>query len=324
MSKTTSLPSSNDTKIEDREKIGMVVNYYSREREGPMRDILANATLLGARLLKCCEDVNSIIIVDGSKNPDKLLSESCHEFGVSYLHTGREVGYSDAYNIGWRQLKEKYIGLMANDIIPNPPSSLSTMLDVLRESDVGCVFPYLHSPRPKSDEVQAPGFLHRGDISCEPSSMTLNLNLFKREVLEAVGGVTEDYKVGFSEPILLIKIRGMGLRCIMVGKTRAYHCDRLTKLLGQSTLSNERYKADVERWFREYAEYASPGIAQINFAQWPFSTTKWIRWLWLFAFHFPIKRKRRRIMSFVMWLEPWLTRYPARYGRVAPSSQGKP
>jgi hypothetical protein len=315
MSKKAASSPSQETKSENLEKIGMVINHYSKEREGSMRDLLAAATLLGVRFLKCCEDVGSIMVVDGSKNPDEPLSQACREIGAIYFHTGREVGYSAAYNIGWRQLEENYIGLMANDIIPNPPSSLSTMLKVLRRRDVGCVFPYLNSPRLKSDEVQAPGFLQRGNISCEPSSMTLNLNLFKREVLEAIGGITEDYKVGFSEPILLMKIRGMGMRCVMVGQTRAYHYDRLTKLLGQSTLSDNRYKADVERWFCEFPEYASlSGIARINFSRWPYSTTRWMRWLWLFAQGFPIKRQQRRLMRFVMWLEPWLTRYPARYG----------
>jgi GT2 family glycosyltransferase len=320
MPKYTASPRPQETKSGNFDKVGMVINHYSKECTGPMRDLLAAATLMGVRFLKCCDDVGSIIVVDGSKEPDEPLSRDCKEIGATYFHTGREVGYSAAYNIGWRQLEEGYIGLMANDIIPNPPSSLSTMLEVLRDGDVGCVFPYLNSPRLKSDEVQAPGFLQRGDVSCEPSSMTLNLNLFKREVLEAIGGITEDYKVGFSEPILLMKIRGMGLRCVMVGKTRAYHCDRLTKLIGQSTLSKGRSEADVERWFREYPQYASRrGIAQINFSRWPYSTTRWIRWLWLLAYGFPIKRRRKRFMRFVMWLEPWLTRYPARYGRVSPS-----
>ncbi len=81
--------------------------------------------------------------------------------------------------------------------------------------------------------------------------MTLNLNLFKREILEAIGGITEEFKVGFSEPLLPHSIRSLGYRCVMVGGTRAYHYAELTKVLGASNLRAHLYESDQQLWFEK-------------------------------------------------------------------------
>ena len=221
-------------------------------------------------------------------------------------------------------MKEDYVGLMANDIIPNPPSTITALLDQLQDPEVGCTFPYLNSPRLKTDEVQASGFINRGKITCEPTFMTLNLNLFKRVVLEAIGGVTEDYKVGFADPILMSQIRSKGFRCVLVGGTRAYHYDSLTKFLGVSTLNKEKYQIDLGRWFSEYPEFASDcSFHSVNFSVWPFATTTATKLLWIMAYKFPMAGQRRRLMKLVMWAEPWLTRYPAKFGRSRGGSRHK-
>ena len=121
---------------------------------------------------------------------------------------------------------------MANDVIPHPVGTMEILLDWISRPDVGCVFPYFSSNRGVGDEVQRVGFSSRGGIACEPSTMTLSLNLFKRQVLEQICGLDENYLFGFAEPILLIKIRSLGFRAVMAGGTHASHYDQLTKLLG--------------------------------------------------------------------------------------------
>ncbi|MCP4315139.1 MAG: hypothetical protein GY789_03685 [Hyphomicrobiales bacterium] len=139
--------------------------------------------------------------------------------------------------------------------------------------------------------------------------MSLNLNLFKRETLEEIGGVTEKYKFGFSEPILIYQIRNLNQRCLMVGGTRVYHFDQLTKYLGASSLKDKDYDRDIELWFEEYPDFASArGIASINFSAEPFSINKRTKWLWAFACRYPSRRVRAKLFSWIMWLEPWLTR----------------
>lgn len=307
---------------QNHKELGIVVNYFSRERQGQVRDILVSATLNSLQFLRQIPEIGTILIVDGSNEPDPKLKQQCAKSCCKYFHAGQEVGYAQAYNIGWKMLRERYIGLMANDIVPNPPSSVSVLLDWLKKPDVGCVFPYLDSPHSRGDEVQATGYFKRSEVSCEPSSMALNLNLFKREILEEIGGVTEEFKFGFSEPLLLHNIRSLGYRCVMVGGTRAYHYAELTKILGGSNLSMELYERDRQLWFSRYSALSSQkGIGKIDMSAALFSTSRKVKLLWMLAYALPASRTARKFMRLIMWLEPWLTRYPARNGIVRASSR---
>ena len=289
-------------------QLGIVVNYFSREQQGSIRDILVSATLNSVLFLRQVPEVATVLVVDGSKRPDPELKRRCAKAGCEYFHTDHEVGYAEAYNIGWKRLQEPYIGLMANDIVPNPPGCVSTLLQWLKRPEVGCVFPYLDSPHSRGDEVQATGFFGRSELSCEPSSMTLNLNLFKREILEAVGGITEEFRFGFSEPLLLHGIRSLGYRCVMVGGTRAYHYAELTKVLGASNLRAQLYEHDRQLWFERYPALTSAkGIGKIDMSAMPLSTSRPVRLLWKLAYALPRGRITNKDLRLVMWMEPWLT-----------------
>ena len=146
--------------------------------------------------------------------------------------------------------------------------------------------------------------------------MTVNLNLFKREVLERIGGLDSNYVVGFESPILLIKIRSLGYRVVMVGDTRVMHLDSLTKVLGASGTSKALYEDDLARFLREYPRHVSTGgIANLKFWRWPFATTLASRCVWWSVYRLPW-RLRRTASEAVMWLEPWLCRHPARWGKA--------
>ncbi|HVR28547.1 MAG TPA: glycosyltransferase, partial [Thermoanaerobaculia bacterium] len=199
-------------------KLDMVVNFFCRSSaDAATRELLAAATEVSLRLLRRNPAVRTTLLVDGSASPCREMAERCQALGVEHLHGGRELGFAEAYNLGWRSLDGELVGLMANDVLPLPLESVQVLLEWVRQPDVGCVFPYLISNRAAWDETQRPSFLHRGRISCEPASMTVNLNLFKREVLERIGGLDPNYLVGFESPILLIKIRTLGYRAVMVG-----------------------------------------------------------------------------------------------------------
>lgn len=261
--------------------------------------------------------VGTIVVVDGSPESDVAMKAACGTIGVRYDHAGHRISYVDGYNRGWRSLEEPYIALMANDILPHPPA-LERLLDWVKRPDVGCTFPYMCSFRLYADETQAPGFLKRGRVTCEPGSMTLNLNLFKRDVLEKIGGLDRNYLHGFNEPILLIKIRTLGYRAVMVGGTRVFHYEKLTKVLGQSTLITPEYETDTERWFEEYPHHASrKGIACLDLRRSPFATTATAKCLWWLGYAVPNAKFRMKVLAVILWLEPFFTRYPARHGGKA-------
>ena len=312
------------TQLNPKTSLGMVVNYFHNECSEEHHKLLLTTTKLSLRLLKMNPCVNTVVLVDGSKKPDTDMREFCLKNEIKYCHSGKQIGYAAAYNLGWKMLDESYIGLMANDIIPHPLETIQTLLDWIKKADIGCVAPYFHTNRLYYDEVQRMGYWNRSLQTCEPASITLNLNLFKRSVLEKIDGIDESYMYGYTEPIFIIKIRSLGYRVVLVGGTQSFHYGELTKSLGASDLKYTQYKMDTQKWLKEYAPYASKrGIANIKLWKWPFSTTLSTKVLWWICYCCPIIRLRKKLLETVMWIEPFLTHYPARYGKICTKDKGR-
>ena len=168
--------------------LGMAVNYYWNSPDEAGRAVMTTTTELGLRMLRRSPVVGTIALVDGSPGPDARLADLCSEIGANYLHKGREIGLAEGYNVGWRSLSEPYVGLMANDIVPYPLQSLERLLEIVQEPEVGLAFPYL-SMCDYPPQLARLSLLRRTMVTCEPASMTLNLNVLRRDVLERVGGV---------------------------------------------------------------------------------------------------------------------------------------
>ena len=299
-----------------RKSLGMVVNYFHNGASEDRRKLLVATTCLSLRLLKMTPCVGTVVLADGSREPDCEMRDFCLGNGIQYQHFGKQVGYAEAYNLGWRSLDEPYIGLMANDIIPHPIETMEILLEWIAKPDIGCVAPYFHTARVPRDETQRMGYWNRSQQTCEPASITLNLNLFKRSVLEDIGGIEDRYLFGYAEPIFILKIRTSGYRVVLVGGTQCYHYGELTKSLGVSDLKKELYAIDARRWREEYAPYASRrGIAGIKLWKWPFAVTLPSKALWWMSSCTPWVL-RSRLLKLVMWLEPFLTRYPTRHGKA--------
>ena len=109
-------------------ELGIVVNYYTNFSSDENNQLLVATTNLSLRLLKINQYVNTVILVDGSKKEDKGIKKVCEELDVKYIHSGKELSYVEAYNIGWKSLTEPYIGLMANDVLPHPLETIGKLL----------------------------------------------------------------------------------------------------------------------------------------------------------------------------------------------------
>ena len=296
-------------------RVGMVVNYYCSTDSEQKRDLLLSTTALGIKLLRLNHRVGTIVVVDGSPDSDEELERLCEKSSAKYLHEGRELSIPEAYNIGLRSLTERYIGLMANDILPYPIDTVSRLLDMLANPGVGCVFPYMGSARMYSDETQQRGFLGRVTRSCEPASMTLNLLIFRRHALEEIGGLDENYVFGYQEAMLIWKFRSIGWRVVMVANTHVFHLDRLTQDIGASALTHAKHDGDSTLWFEQYPLLADErGLANMANWQWPYSTTRLVALLWWFCSRIPWGNLRKKFISYAIWLEPYLTGFPAHRG----------
>lgn len=281
----------------------MAVNYYWKPTFSPSTQSCA---ALALRMLRENTGVGTIVLVDGSPSPDPWIRDCCGKCDVTYHHAGRELSFAEGYNTGWRLLTEPMVGLMASDIFP-PKSTIATLTAFLETPEVGCVFPYLSY----CDYPAQVAPLVKEAVTCEPSAMTLNLNLFKRPVLQQVGGVDERYTGAYNDLILMMKIRRAGHRVVQVGGTYVNH-------LGQITISQgTTYKreGDKQRFQKEYPELQA-AHGKWRFKHWvrPLSTSpRAARWWWL-SQNVPSSRLRGILERYTLSREPQLTRYPAPWG----------
>ena len=286
------------------EAVGFVINYYSRPSFSPAH---RTATTLCIQLLKENQGVDEIILVDGSQQPDLLIKEICDRENIGYLHLGRELTFAEGLNAGWKSLKQPYIGLSANDIFA-PEDTIRTLLEVIKLPDVGCVFPYLSYcdyPGQSYSVVRKP-------ITCEPSTMTLNVNIFKREVLEKIQGIDENFSGSYNDYVLMMGIRELGYRVVLVGNTRVFHLGRMTISKG----STYNWVKDMQIFKERYGEYsAKHGKFFITRWKWPLATTKLAAQLWWLCQNSSSKLMRYTLQKFVIWVEPELTRFPAKFGK---------
>lgn len=277
-------------------RIGFVVNYYWRPTYS--ESVRASAHL-AISLLSNSPIIDRIILMDGSQKADNEIQKDCQKNKVEYVHLGRELGFAEALNEGWKRLDTDFIGLMASDIYPTN-ETIILLVEALASPGIGCVSPYL-------DFCDYPGQVAsfvRNPITCEPTSISLNLNLIKKSVLEAIGGIDEHYSGGYNDLIMLMKIRNMGQKVVFIGKTRTTH-------FGQATVSqgtNFNMIIDKPRFFAEYPEYyATHGPFNITHWKWPFATTKRAKIIWWVAQNFPHRKIRRFLEWVATWLEPDLT-----------------
>jgi len=285
---------------------GFVINYYWRPSFPPSHHTV---TILCIQALKANSGVGRVVLVDGSNQPDSCIEDVCNREGIDYFHSGRELTFAQGYNIGWKLFDEPYVGLIANDILV-PDGTTDKMLKWIRIHDVGCVFPYL-------SYCDYPGQIDtfvRKPVTCEPTSMTLNFNLFKKSVLEEIDGIDEKYLGCYNDVISLMRMRKLGYRVVLVGGTRAVHIGQMTIVQG----SNYKQEADVARFSHDFSDYwANHGKWNITRWRWPFSTNKTMSMMWWIAQKFPSTRGRVFLQWLSMWLEPTLTQHPAKFGKAS-------
>lgn len=279
------------------DNIGVVINYYWKPSFPKSCQISTWVSLLA---LQEAGFSKGVVLVDGSPIHDEFIKSKCEELGIEYVSDEKALGYSEGFNLGIKHSKGEYVCLMANDIYPTR-DLFEKMYAWIMLPDVGCVFPYLSS-------CDYPGQISnfvRKSVTCEPTLMTLNINLFKRSVLEEVNGVDENYSGSFNDVILMAKIRNKGHRVIQVGGTNGIHLGKFT--ISQGT--NYQKHVDYQRFSTEYPQYrAHHGKWQIKHWVKPFAINRKIAFFWYIAQHLPGTRTRKFIEWLTIWLEPELTK----------------
>ena len=282
------------------ENVGIVVNYYWKPS---FPTSCRYSTLVSLLSLVEAGFKENIVLVDGSPIHDPFIEEQCEVLGIRSIHTDSNLTFAEGYNLGIEHSQGEYVCLMANDIYPTR-DAFEKMFEWIAKPEVGCSFPYLTT----SDYPgQVSSFVRRA-VTCEPTFMTLNINLFKRSVLEEIGGLDRDFSGGYNDVDLLVKIRKLGYRVVLVGDTNAIHLGRMTISQGSNYKISAR---DHDLFVKKYPALAAKH-GKWGYKHWvkPFAVNKRIAFLWWLCQHTPSTRLRNRF-------ERELIRHEAEFTRCA-------
>jgi GT2 family glycosyltransferase len=229
---------------------GVVVNYFFKEGYPLSVEQSAKFTL---SLLKNCQEVTTIILVDGSAQPDENFQKFCESLGIKYAHNGRSMSFAEAYNYGVSLLNEEWVVTMASDIYvyPDSFSRFSKFIETYPDLNIGCLIPYLS--RCDLPIQQTAQFSKRPDAYA--SLMTFNMNVFKKEVFEKIGGMTTKYSGNFNDIEMALQLKEMGLDIFLVGGSNVLHYGSLTLRHG----TNVNAKNDYKQFYENHPEMRRGG-----------------------------------------------------------------
>lgn len=189
----------------------------------------------------------TVIVADGSPDPDRELAARLAGPHTRYLHAGRSLSFGATYNFGVAAAGTEVVVLLANDVII--AASQLRRLAAALEGNVACAIPYLT----RSDYPTQLQRRRRVPKRCLPASMTFNVNAFRRDRLRAAGDVPEELSGFFNDVILFHRLRGQGDAIALVDVGEVDHLRAVTRRIS----SNTRFDQDCA---------AAPALAPDLFA----------------------------------------------------------
>lgn len=228
-----------------------VINHFN-PKDGPAH--LGASTVFSAALAAAAPEVKTVLVVDGSSEPDPVLAARLREVGAQYAHVGRSLRFAEGYNYGLAQSNQPWTILSASDVYASQ-TIFSTLMEHCpadpSASDIGCIIPRLTvSDLP----LQQAGRRQYRRVLKVPL-MTLNFNVFPTDYLRRVGGVPEEFSGNYNDVILSKRIYD-DERSILLIPDRCFHYGSLTLASGKS---NVRADADLKRFITSYPELSDPG-----------------------------------------------------------------
>lgn len=280
-------------------EITAVICHYNPTRHVYLQHLVG---LCVATLRRVPDERLTILVCDGSPEPDRQLAASLSDNRAGYLHAGRELTFGGTYNLGVEAARTEYVVLVANDILISSPQ-IRKLVAELRDG-VGCVIPYLA----RSDYATQAARRTRVPRRCYPSSMTLNVNAFRRDVLRSVGSVPEELSGCFNDMVIFQRLRNQGYRIALVNVQQVDHLRSVTLRIS-SHVDYERDLAiaptlapDLFRGVRSKGQRNSRARLYANQAQCPLP-----RLLWLLVSRVPWTLNWYRGLGYqAAWLEPYL------------------
>jgi GT2 family glycosyltransferase len=268
-------------------KFGVVVNYFSKKTHPISVKYSAKFAL---SLLKNCPEVSEIVLSDGSAEQDDELSCFCDSLEIKYVHSGKMMSFAEGYNYGVEHLTEDWIATMASDIYVTP-TTFTAIMQFITENEklnVGCLIPYLSKSDLPTQQFST-SFFSR---DCFAPGMTFNLNIFKKNVFEELGGMTREYSGNFNDFEMWLKLKEIGLGVYLVGNSYAMHYGQLTLTYG----SNTNAIKDREQFYKKHPYLLEEG-SFFNMRIDKFFQSRILKYLYGFKSLLPSTRRNMYIVS---------------------------
>jgi GT2 family glycosyltransferase/glycosyltransferase involved in cell wall biosynthesis len=218
----------------DARTAAVVLNYRA-----PVDTLLAVKSLLASR-----RPLSDIIVVDNDPSDDapKALADVASR--ITYLKTGRNLGFSGGMNVGIREALGRGAQrvLLVNSDVIVPPDCVDRLERCLGStSSVGIAGPVVLwrsepdwvaslgiSYRPTSGRMRHRGFGTRIDAYALGAASVVDgvsgcLMLVKREVFDAIGLFDEDYFFSFEDLDFCLRARRGGFATVLAGQAAAHH-----------------------------------------------------------------------------------------------------
>ncbi|MHC4789713.1 MAG: glycosyltransferase family 2 protein [Planctomycetota bacterium] len=280
----------------------VVICHYNREGAPHIRHMALHSAAFLCRERPA--DLN-IVLVDGSRAPDRELARGLEPLGVRYAHLGRELSFAETYNAGIRSSSAPVVVTMANDVLIEAGQVRALAREV--GNGVGCALPYLTA----SDYGAQTARRLRVPRRCFPTRMTLNVNAFAREALERIGLIPDQMTGCYNDVILSIRLHEKGYRVVLRNVGRVIH-------LGQQTLktgaTNVAYEADARLFAEQYPRYWRGGVVQFH----KVAQCRATRWLYRLVESLPAGLVDALGLWNVAWaVEPYLCAEPGTFRQGA-------
>lgn len=226
-------------------KFGVVVNYF-KKTDHP--ESVKQSLIFALSQLKNCDEVNEIVVSDGSVNKDDELIDYCNRRNIKYLHIEGGMSFPEAYNYGVAQLQEEWIAIMASDIyvLPDTFTAFANFIRSYGKLNIGCLIPYISN----SAYITQESYKRSSLISCYSGLMTFNLNVFKKSVYDKISGMSSDYSGNYNDVDAVLRLKKLNLNIILVKNAYAIHYGRLTLSHGSNTNVQEDYNVFKKKYPR--------------------------------------------------------------------------
>ena len=202
------------------------------------------------------------------------------------LYWDGPFNYSAINNFGAKEAKGEYLLLLNNDTEIINPNCLEELLGYCMRDDVGIVGARLYY---EDDTIQhagvvlgfggiaghcfvqqprtSTGYCHRIICARDCSAVTAACMMVKKEIFDAVGGLSEDLQVAFNDIDFCIKVRDYGKLVVYNPYAELYHYESKSRGLEDTPEKIARFNKEIatleQHWpdiFRKPDPYYNPNL----------------------------------------------------------------